>query len=503
MDTSYNFIIGRPWIHVAGVVPSTIHQMIKFDHGNQEIVVHGEDNSPFTRTLQSRVSKLEKEVSTLYTKTLKLWSTINAKKGPYPSTLLSDSSVMVIAEMIRHRYKPRKGLGVSQQGITEPITLIINEKFFGIGFQATNADRKWADECKKNGSNNVDVNNMTCLRTSCPYTKTLSNYEIINQEPKYDEDETFRKINRELEQFENKPKPNLNEIDLVNLGSPEKVREITISIHVDERTRDVLIHLLFEFKDVLAWSYDDILGLSIDLVDLNKASPKDNFCISKHHILVDNCAKHEIQSFVDCNAGYHQVLMDDEDSEKMTFTIPWEIEVYVDDVIIKSKTQEEHVWDLRKFFERLRIRKGIGVDPTKIKSIRDSPPPRTKKEVMSLLGRLNYIKRFIAKLTTTCEPIFKLLKKDAAIKWTDECQKVFDKIKEYLSNMPVLVPFEPGRPFFLYLTVFKNSFSCVLGKHNVTRKREQSIYYMSKKVTCYEAKYTLLERTCCALTWVA
>ena len=117
---------------------------------------------------------------------------------------------------------------------------------------------------------------------------------------------------------------------------------------------------------------------------------------------------------------------------------------------------------------------------------------------MSFLGRLNYISRFIAQLTTTCKPIFKLLKKDAAIKWTSECQNAFDKIKEYLANPPVLVPPEPGRPLFFYLSVTDNSFGCVLGQHDVTGKKEQAIYYLSKKFTSYEAKYTLLEKTCCA-----
>ncbi|MCL0154766.1 reverse transcriptase family protein, partial [Klebsiella pneumoniae] len=58
----------------------------------------------------------------------------------------------------------------------------------------------------------------------------------------------------------------------------------------------------------------------VDYRDLNKASPKDNFPLPNIHILVDNCAKHEIQSFVDCYAGYHQVLMDEEDAEKTAFT---------------------------------------------------------------------------------------------------------------------------------------------------------------------------------------
>ena len=212
----------------------------------------------------------------------------------------------------------------------------------------------------------------------------------------------------------------------------------------------------------------------VDYRDLNKASPKDNFPFPNIHILVDNCAKHEMQSFVDCYAGYHQILMDEEDAEKIAFTTPWgtycyrvmpfglknagatymramttmfhdmmhkEIEVYVDDVIIKSKTKVDHVQDLRKFLERVRSydlklnsakcafgvpfgkllgfivsRRGIELVPSKIKAIRDLPSLKNKIEVMSPLGRLNYISRFIAQLTTTCEPIFKLLKKDAAVR---------------------------------------------------------------------------------------
>ena len=58
--------------------------------------------------------------------------------------------------------------------------------------------------------------------------------------------------------------------------------------------------------------------------------------------------------------------------------------------------------------------------------------PRTKKEVRGFLGRLNYITRFISHLTATCEPIFKMLKKDQLVKWNDDCQISFDKIKEFL-----------------------------------------------------------------------
>ena len=55
--------------------------------------------------------------------------------------------------------------------------------------------------------------------------------------------------------------------------------------------------------------------------------------------------------------------------------------------------------------------------------------PKSKKQVQSFLGRINYIAYFIAQLTATCDPFFKLLNKGTKIEWIDECQAVFDKIK--------------------------------------------------------------------------
>ena len=65
--------------------------------------------------------------------------------------------------------------------------------------------------------------------------------------------------------------------------------------------------------------------------------------------------------------------------------------------------------------------KGIKVDPSKVKAIQEMPTPHTEKEVRGFLGRLNYIAKFISHLIDTCEPIFKLLKKDQVIKWNDNC----------------------------------------------------------------------------------
>ena len=131
-----------------------------------------------------------------------------------------------------------------------------------------------------------------------------------------------------------------------------------------------------------------------------------------------------------------------------------EIEVYVDDMIAKSRTARDHLVDLRKLFKclikyilRLNpnkcafgassgkllgfivIQRGIEVDPAKVQAIRDMLTLQTEKQIHSLLGKVNYISHFIAQLTTTCDPLFKLLMKDAKIEWTEKCQAAFDKIK--------------------------------------------------------------------------
>ena len=112
---------------------------------------------------------------------------------------------------------------------------------------------------------NASFDNMTCMRNSLPNLKELFILES-SQEVEYDEEEAFREINRELEQFEHKPKPNLSETETINLGSSEDVKEIKISLHINKEIREVIIQLLFEYKDVFDWSYDDMPGLSVDLV---------------------------------------------------------------------------------------------------------------------------------------------------------------------------------------------------------------------------------------------
>jgi len=205
-----------------------------------------------------------------------------------------------------------------------------------------------------------------------------------------------------------------------------------------------------------------------------------------------------------------------------------EIEVYVDDIIAKSKTEEKLLVNLQKLFERLRkyqlrlnpakctfgvksgkllgfivSQKGIEVDPKKVKVILEMPKPRTKRQVQGFLGRLNYIVRFISQLTAICESLFKLLHKNQSVRWNEDCQEAFGRIKQCLMNPHVLMSPVPGRPLILYMKILDESMGCMLGQHDESRKRERAVYYLSKKFTACEMNYSLLERMCCALVWAS
>ena len=66
-------------------------------------------------------------------------------------------------------------------------------------------------------------------------------------------------------------------------------------------------------------------------------------------------------------------------------------------------------------------KRGIEVDPAKVKAIQEMLVPKTKKEIRGFLGRLQFISRFISQLTQTCEPIFKLLQKNSNGQWNEQC----------------------------------------------------------------------------------
>ena len=101
----------------------------------------------------------------------------------------------------------------------------------------------------------------------------------------------------------------------------------------------------------------------------------------------------------------------------------------------------------------------------------------------------------------TCEPLFRLLKKEVPTVWNEQCQEAFKKIKNYLMNPPILVPLVPEKPLLLYLTTMDTTMGALLAQYLEESWKENVIYYISKKMLAYEEKYSPLEKTHVALVW--
>ncbi|PKI72916.1 hypothetical protein CRG98_006616, partial [Punica granatum] len=244
---------------------------------------------------------------------------------------------------------------------------------------------------------------------------------------------------------------------------------------------------------------DGKVRVCVDYWDLNKASPKDNFPLPHIDVLVDNTAHHTLFSFMDGFFGYNQIRMAEEDKIKTMFVTMWGIFCYRKYKLRLNPAKCTFSAKLGKLLGFVVSERGIEVDPDKVKAIRELPAPSTVRELRGFLGRLNYIARFIANLTDKCQPLFRLLRKNASIKWDEECQKAFNTIKAYLVQPPVLVPPTPDRPLILYLTVRRQSLGCMLGQKDESTHAEHAIYYLSKKFTKGESNYPEIEKMCCAL----
>ena len=258
--------------------------------------------------------------------------------------------------------------------------------------------------------------------------------------------------------------------------------------------------------------------MCVDFTDLNSACPKDSFPLPRINQLVDSIARHKLLTFMDAFSRYNQIQMAKEDQEKTAFitsqglycyrVMPFglknaeatyqrlvnqmfskqigrNVEVYVDDMLVKSKEEENHLDDLRETFNTLRqynmklnpfkcafgvssgkflkfmvSQRGIEANPEKVKAILEMSSSKTVKEVQSLIGRVAALNRFISKATDKCLPFFKTLKQ--AFVWTEECETTFQELKRYLSNPPLLSPSKEGEDLFLYLVVSITAVSTAL-----------------------------------------
>ncbi|GMP49154.1 hypothetical protein CsSME_00016227 [Camellia sinensis var. sinensis] len=299
------------------------------------------------------------------------------------------------------------------------------------------------------------------------------------------------------------------------------------------------------------------IRVCVDFRDLNKSCPKDEFPLPHIDTLVDTTSGHQMFSFMDGFSGYNQIKMAEEDAEKTAFRTPLgnffysvmpfglknagatyqramtaifhdmihhEVEDYVDDLVVKSKKEEDHLRDLEKVFKRcqkfkmrmnplkcafgvtagkflgfLVHRHGIEADDDKVKSIRAMPPPHSQKELKKFLGKVSYIRRFIPALAEISAPFGSLLKGDAKFEWNQEHQKAFERIKAALTSPQTMIAPQPGVPLMLYLTSTPKSIGALLVQD--VDGVERPVYYISQKIRGAEVRYTPVERHCLAFSF--
>ena len=288
----------------------------------------------------------------------------------------------------------------------------------------------------------------------------------------------------------------------------------------------------------------------VDFTDLNKACPKDPFPMPKIDQLVDATVGHPRMSFLDAFQGYYQIPLALDDQEKTAFVTPIgnyhykvmsfglknvgstyqrmmtrmfesllgkNIEIYIDDMVVKSKVVSEHLGDLRVIFEilrsyRLRLNaskcsfgvgsgkflgymvthKGIEINPDQIKAINDLRTPRNPREVQKLTGMAAALNRFISRSADRCRPFFLLINKWKNFEWTEECASAFQQLKDYLIRSPIMSSLKPDEVLFAYIAVAPYAVSLVLIR--VDNGVQRPVYYVSKSLHEAEVRYLPLEK---------
>ncbi|XP_022869246.1 uncharacterized protein LOC111388701 [Olea europaea var. sylvestris] len=128
-------------------------------------------------------------------------------------------------------------------------------------------------------------------------------------------------------------------------------------------------------------------------------------------------------------------------------------------------------------------------------------PPKTKKEVQKLTGRVTALNKFMSRAADKWFPFFKVLRENRNFEWDEEYERAFHELKKMLASPPILTKHEHGDTLYLYLAVSQNAVSGVLVKS--VNKAQQPIYYVSKVLLDAKTRYTLAEQLALALVVVA
>jgi hypothetical protein len=288
---------------------------------------------------------------------------------------------------------------------------------------------------------------------------------------------------------------------------------------------------------------DGTSRLCIDYRELNKLTIKNRYPLPRIDDLFDQLQGASYFSKIDLRSGYHQLRVDEKSIPMTAFrtryghfeflVMPFGLTnapaifmdlmhrifrphldkfviVFIDDILIYSKSKAEHEVHLRIVLELLNKEqlyakfskcefwlsevqflghiinsKGIHVDPIKIEAVRNWPPPTTPTEIRSFLGLAGYYRRFIENFSKIALPLTKLTHKNEAFIWNEEQDLAFEILKDKLCHAPVLSLPDGNDDFVVYCDASGKGLGCVL------MQRGKVVAYASRQLKIHEINYTV------------
>ncbi|KAA0057672.1 pol protein [Cucumis melo var. makuwa] len=286
---------------------------------------------------------------------------------------------------------------------------------------------------------------------------------------------------------------------------------------------------------------DGSMRLCIDYRELNKVTVKNRYPLPRIDDLFDQLQGATVFSKIDLRSGCHQLRIKDEDVPKTAFRSRYGhyefivmsfgltnapavfmdlmnrvfrefldtfVIVFIDDILIYSKTEAEHEEHLRMVLQTLRDNKlyakfskcefwlkqvsflghvvskaGVSVDPAKIEAVTGWTRPSTVSEVRSFLGLAGYYRRFVENFSRTATPLTQLTRKGAPFVWSKACEDSFQNLKQKLVTAPVLTVPDGSGSFVIYSDASKKGLGCVL------MQQGKVVAYASRQLKSHEQNY--------------
>ena len=298
----------------------------------------------------------------------------------------------------------------------------------------------------------------------------------------------------------------------------------------------------------------------VDYRRLNAITRKDVYPLPRIEDILDTLSGTKYFTSLDLAAGYWQIALEENSRSKTAFAthcglhefvrmpfglcngpatfqrlmevvlagLVWKnCYVYLDDILICSRTFTEHLQHLREVFERLReanlhlkpekclfvretvpylghvvTKQGISPDPAKTRTVREYPPPSDRTQLRQFLGLASYYRRFVPGFAKIASPLHSLLKKETTFHWSDNCQEAFEVLKERLITTPVLAypEFGDGHSFVLETDASTQGLGAVLAQKK-SDGRVHPIAYASRSLQPHEKNYAITELETLGLVW--